>query len=336
MLFHPTAGNLEVIQRLRDKQILDLEGIHILGVYHERETYDYSGADSFMDDHPGFTVSLLEIKDSLAPGHLFQENECSRVFARLFQGSVGALFMGGPDIPPSLYNSQLHLLTEVTDPFRHYLEASYLFHLLGGYQDPKWKPWMEENREYLISGVCLGMQTLNVATGGTLVQDIPSEIYHIWHVEELLALPPEQVHLNYEEMLNAGCEAPTSYHFHPIHLTSGSFLSSGEGTETAEHPLVLSAHHQCVGSIGKELSVAATSMDGRVIEALQHTRFPHVFGVQFHPEKPGLFDRTILHSTGCGTTASFYETIADTRSYEFHLAYWGHLGRILQSVKKGR
>ena len=41
----------------------------------------------------------------------------------LFSISKGALFMGGPDIPPAVYNESVHLLTSVTDPFRHYCEA---------------------------------------------------------------------------------------------------------------------------------------------------------------------------------------------------------------------
>jgi putative glutamine amidotransferase len=334
LLFHPTAGNLEVFQQLMTQQILELKGIHILGVYHQKESYDYSESDTFLTQHPGLPVSLLKVQGNLAPGQLFRENECTPIFARLFRGSVGAFFMGGPDIPPSIYNEPHHLLTVVTDPFRHYMEASYLFHLLGGNQDPGWIPWMEQNEYYLVSGICLGMQTLNVATGGTLVQDIPTEMYHLWQVEDLLALPPDQVHSNYEGMLNAECEEPTSYHFHAIHINSGGFLSEGHGLEGTEPPMVLSSHHQCVELLGKGLYVSATSMDGKVIEAVQHIRYPYVFGVQFHPEKPGLFDPAVLHSTGCNTSASFKEAIEGTSSYGFHLAYWDRIGNLLQGLKQ--
>lgn len=333
LIFHPTAYNLELMHRLSEEQILNLDGIHVLGVYHRKEVYDFNQARAYLRENPDLPYSLREISGKLDPGSLFGNNDCSADFTRLFEHSIGALFMGGPDIPPLLYNENVNLLTRVTDPFRHYLESSYLFHLLGGSQDPLWEGFLERNRTYLISGICLGMQTLNVATGGTLVQDIPTEIYDIWEVEELLSLPPDQLHSNYRGMLAADCSTPTSYHFHAIRLDAAGFLSRKLGFDASFHPKVLSSHHQCVERLGHGWRIAASSMDGRVVEAIEHALYPHVFGVQFHPEKPGLFDSSIVHPLSCTEEINFHERIKGTGSYDFHLAYWKYLGKLLKEER---
>ncbi len=330
LLFHPTAYNVEVIQTLMNEGVFPLEAYHVLGVYHERETYDYKKAETYLDLHHVKNFSLLKIDGSLGPEDVFKKNECTPVFQKLFAQSRGALFMGGPDIPPVVYDEPVHLLTSVTDPFRHYFELTYIFHLLGGTQNRDWSPYMEQNSEYLVSGICLGMQTLHVATGGAMVQDIPSEIYGIWTADELLDGSPDQMHRNYADKLNAGCEAPTSYHFHHVSLEKGSVLTKGIGFKSKSEPLVLSSHHQALDKLGQDWEMAATSMDEKIIEAIQHKRYPNVLGVQFHPEKPGLFDPAIEHPQSCSSTINFQESIQHTDSYSFHLAYWKHLAYILQ------
>ena len=334
LLFHPTVGNLQVIQQLTENKVLDLEGIHVLGVYHGQEKYDYQLTREFLAGHPNLPFTIAACERELSADHLFMENECSDLFLRLFQHSLGALFMGGPDLPPAIYQEPVHLLTEVTDPLRHFFEASYLFHLLGGTQNTAWNPYMKEDENYLISGICLGMQTMNVSTGGTLIQDIPTEVYHCWTAEQVLALPSSQHHRNYRDKLNVGCERPTSYHFHPIRLKDNTFITSGSGITSDLNPLVLSSHHQSVEQLGKGWLVAATSMDGKIVEAIEHVEYPHVFGVQFHPEKAGLFDASIRLPRDCNNEINFKETIAGTPSYEFHLAYWRYLGTLLQGIRK--
>ncbi len=336
LLFHPTAYNLEVIQKLSDEGMLDLDGYHLLGVFHEQEAYDFQEAKNYIKSTQAKHISILRIKGSLNPENLFVLNPCSGQFKHLFSISRGALFMGGDDIPPAVYHEQAHLLTSVTDPFRHYCEASFLFHLLGGSQDLSWEPYMEKNPNYIISGICLGMQTLNVATGGTMVQDIPTEIYGIWTAEDILSLPPDQMHRNYSDKLSTGCEEPTSYHFHSIKLDKKSILAKGIGFNSKIHPLVLSSHHQAVENLGKDLFVTATSMDGKIVEAIEHSRFNNVFGIQFHPEKPGLFDPSIAHPSSCNSTINFQESIKNTESYAFHLAYWNYLGEIIQKNRGKR
>ena len=125
LLFHPTAYNLEVIQKLLDEELFQLEAYHVLGVYHPGETYDYSKAKAYIDQNKASHFSLREVKGELGPAYIFRENPASGQFEELFKGSRGALFMGGPDIPPAVYGEKVHLLTVVTDPFRHYLELCF-------------------------------------------------------------------------------------------------------------------------------------------------------------------------------------------------------------------
>jgi len=318
LLFHPTANNLQVIQHLNDEDVFSLDGYHLLGVYHELEKYDYGQALEYIEHNHTDNFSLRKITGSLGPGDLFEVNACTGQYMHLFSNSSGALFMGGPDIPPSVFSEAVHLLTTVTDPFRHYVETSYLFHLLGGNQDPGWKPYMEEREDYLISGICLGMQTMNVATGGTMIQDIPTEIYGIWNAEEILDLPPDRMHRNYADMVKTGYDDPASDHFHRIKLEDGSFLITETGYQREADPLVLSSHHQALEQLGKGWIVAAQSIDGKVVEAIEHEKYPFVFGVQFHPEKPGLFQ----------------EVIKNTDSFAFHLAYWQYMTDALQKIKR--
>jgi len=330
LLFHPTAYNLQVFQNLLDEGIFSPGDYHILGVYHEREAYDYEKTRDYLHTHPGNLFSLQLVSGDLQAENLFCKNSCTDQFSSLFKRSRGALFMGGPDIPPLTYHEKVHLLTSVTDPFRHYFELSYLFHLLGGSQDKDWIPYLEENKNYLISGICLGMQTMHVATGGTMVQDIPTELYKIWNADDLMEGDPDQMHRNYADILNTGCYAPTSYHFHRIKLEAKEVLSRGIGFKSHTAPLVLSSHHQALENLGENWVLVATSMDGKIIEAIRHSNYPHVLGVQFHPEKPGLFDPSLEHTLNCNSTINFQEVIKGSDSYDFHLAYWKYLSQILR------
>ncbi len=330
LLFHPTAYNIEVIQKLVEEGLFSLDGYHVLGVYHPGESYDYSEAQAYINPGPGSKFSLQEIQGRLGPDNIFRENDASAQFRKLFESSKGALFMGGPDIPPVTYGEEVHLLTRVTDPHRHYVELSYIFHLLGGSQNPEWIPYMEENANYLVNGICLGMQSMNVATGGSLVQDIPTELYGIWQAEDILALPPDQMHRNYMDYLNTGCEDPTSYHFHKIVLKKDMILTTGIGFTKANNPLVLSSHHQAIEELGSGWEIAASSMDGKIVEAIQHSSYPHVLGIQFHPEKPGLFDPSIEHPESCNSTINFQKAIENSDSYTFHVKFWKQLDKILQ------
>ena len=111
-----------------------------------------------------------------------------------------------------------------------------------------------------VLGVCGGMQLLNVVLGGTLVQDIPTEIEG--------ALPHEQ-------------SLPKDRPSHAILIEEGSLLARAAGR--AGPAEVNSTHHQAVGRVGRGLRVSARAPDG-VIEAIERTD-GFVLGVQWHPER---------------------------------------------------
>lgn len=336
LLFHPTAYNLEVMEKLVEEGLFPLDGYHVLGVYHPGENYDYLKSESYIDQSDKSLFSLRAIQGELDAENIFTKNPATEQFRELFNCSKGALFMGGPDIPPCVYGERVHLLTMVTDPFRHYLELSYLFHLLGGTQNEAWTPYLEDYPNYVINGICLGMQTMHVATGGSMVQDIPTEIYGIWEAEDILDLPGDQMHRNYMDYLSSGCEDPTSYHFHRIVLKEDQVLSSGTGIQPGTAPMVLSSHHQAIEDPGPQWEVIARSMDGKIIEAIHHTRYPMVLGIQFHPEKPGLFDPSVEHPRTCDSSISFQKTIANSESYDFHVAFWKQLGQFLLNNRENK
>jgi putative glutamine amidotransferase len=68
---------------------------------------------------------------------------------------------------------------------------------LGGYGNEDFEPFLKEKPKYLVTGFCLGMQTMNVATGGTLIQDIPAEIYGATTSEKTLEIGRANLHRNY-------------------------------------------------------------------------------------------------------------------------------------------
>jgi putative glutamine amidotransferase len=111
-----------------------------------------------------------------------------------------------------------------------------------------------------VFGICFGMQIINVFYGGTLFQDIFSQV-------------PDC--LKHEQGL------PTYRTSHGIGIDKNSLLYQLAGTDEAR---VNSSHHQAVDRIGRHLKMAARSLDG-VVEAIEGTKADHfILGVQWHPE----------------------------------------------------
>lgn len=105
-----------------------------------------------------------------------------------------------------------------------------------------------------ILGICRGLQVLNVAFGGTLVQDLPTAPAHRWTEE-------------------------TGDQAHTVTAPSGSFLRELYGPSFS----VNSAHHQGVEHVGAGFQIAARAEDGG-IEALQWPE-KRIYAVQWHPER---------------------------------------------------
>ena len=158
----------------------------------------------------------------------------------------GLLLTGGGDIDPTLFNEEPHAkLGEVT-PARDKLEIQLA------------KEMLRVNKPIL--GICRGLQILNVALGGAVIQDIQSQ--------------------SSNQTLQHSQKAPRSYQSHFVQVEKDTILESI--TETPKIK-VNSFHHQAVKNVPKPLIISGTASDG-IIEAVESTAHHFVLGVQWHPE----------------------------------------------------
>lgn len=119
-----------------------------------------------------------------------------------------------------------------------------------------------ERRDIPVFGICFGMQSLNVSRGGSLIQDIESDV---------------------KEPVQHRQGIPRDRNSHSIRIAAGSIIENalGVGGKTTK---VNSHHHQAIRNVGKNLRPVAWANDG-VVEAVEDTREGRfVLGVQWHPE----------------------------------------------------
>ncbi len=304
---------------------MDPGKLKIVGLYFEAENYDY---EEVIKEYTDFGFHM--IPGTIDPQNIYAENTATNEFRKVFRYSRGIIFNGGPDIPPNTYGEELSILTSIKDPYRHYFEISFLFHLLGGPQDEEFKPFMRKRPRYSVLGICLGMQTLNVASGGDLIQDIPSEIYGKNTVEEILAMDKSHQHRNYYNNFQLHPEI-RSYFLHPLKIIPGRWMDQEFNHNGSENPHVFSSHHQAIDKLGKDLRVVATSMDGKIIDAVEHTRYPNVFGVQFHPEVDYLYQGSKKYKLKPEDEMfSLREELKEAESLEFHLEFWNRFRKTVR------
>jgi putative glutamine amidotransferase len=159
----------------------------------------------------------------------------------------GLVLTGGEDVDPARYGEKRHEKVRSVNAARDATEAALILEAKA-----RGKP---------VLAICRGIQMLNVALGGTLVQDIPSQVgTEIAHDED----------------------SPRDARSHEISIEPGSLIASAVGSE---HVTVNSFHHQSVKRVAEGMRVTARSPDG-VIEGLESTDDDWwVMAVQWHPEE---------------------------------------------------
>ena len=167
----------------------------------------------------------------------------AEVLINMLEGIDGLVLTGGADYNPLWYGEQpekeLHTINSTRD-----LPELLLTRLAF-------------NRQIPILGICRGVQTMAIALGGNLVQDLKTHLKH-------------------------SQDAPRLEATHSVTITEGSTLYGLYEQET----FVNSFHHQAVKDCGSHLHVVATAPDG-VIEAVESTEQKALMGVQWHPEWMG-------------------------------------------------
>jgi len=321
---YPSTGTIRSLVALRDEGFLPKEDLIVVGCYHENEVSDYASARTLVHKKGYDWFRFHEIRGSLDSSNLFGENPCSADFRLITDKSDGIIFFGGADIPPEIYGLKTNLLTGISTPARHYMELSFVFHLLGGFQDEAFIPILASKSAYPVLGICLGEQTLNVGTGGTLIQDIWSEVYGLTFVEDVIELGQENWHNNPHRRLKPR-DGLIGYNFHRIRLLPDGAFCQWMGFESGDTPFIVSSHHQAVDKTGKGFRPVATSLDGRVVEAIAHTGYPNVLGIQFHPEFSSIYDRDtkvrLLPDDAEGFNIYTFLK-SNTPSFKFHKAIW--------------
>jgi putative glutamine amidotransferase len=158
----------------------------------------------------------------------------------------GLVLAGGADIDPHTYGQEAHAETVDTVPERDVFEIALVRAAI--------------ERDMPVLGICRGMQLINVARGGTLMQHLPERFGHHDHRRALGSFD--------------GAD-------HEVDLREGTLALRAAG-ET-RHP-TKSHHHQGVDRLGDGLEISGTSVMDGLPEAIELPGSQFVLGVQWHPE----------------------------------------------------
>ncbi|CAM3310558.1 gamma-glutamyl-gamma-aminobutyrate hydrolase family protein [Rhodothermus bifroesti] len=167
----------------------------------------------------------------------------------LFEQVDGVLLTGGADVDPVHYGQVPHPATYGIDPDRDRTELALV----------RWAVTADKP----LLGLCRGLQVLNVALGGTLIQDIPSQCPH--------ALPHDGEALG----------QPRTALLHEVTVQPNSRLAA---LLKQQRLAVNSLHHQAIDQLAPTLVATAHADDG-LIEAVEVPTCRFVLGVQWHPEE---------------------------------------------------
>jgi putative glutamine amidotransferase len=174
---------------------------------------------------------------------------------RLLDSVDGLLLTGsGPDLPPRLYGERQRYKFPLVSERR----AGFELELVR----------QARSRDLPLLAICGGMQTVNVACGGSLFQDIPSQVRHaLDHRQKTKA-----IHVS-----------------HPVAVKPKSLLDKIVDKATI---MVNSSHHQSVKKVAPSLVSSAVAPDG-IVEAIESPTHRFLLAIQWHPEF--LFERHAAH-----------------------------------------
>jgi putative glutamine amidotransferase len=176
----------------------------------------------------------------LSPGHSPDS------IRRIVSLAHGLLLTGGEDVDPARYGQEPHPELGTVNPPRDEMEFTALEEALL--------------RRMPVLAICRGCQLLNVALGGTLYQDIPSQLGgDVLH---------EQT-------------APWNQRWHGARVEPGSGLHAIFGSTELS---INSFHHQAVDRLARGLRASVWAEDG-IVEGVEGVDHPWMYGVQWHPER---------------------------------------------------
>ena len=158
----------------------------------------------------------------------------------------GFVFSGGVDIAPERFGEEIHPSCGTIHKYRDQFECI-------GFEEV-----MKTGKPIL--GICRGCQVINVFLGGSLYQDIPSQLE--------TTLPHRQTE-------------PKTQPSHPVLVTEGTPLYELTGKDKIE---ANSFHHQAIKALGEGLQVMARAEDG-IIEAVFMPSHRYLRAYQWHPER---------------------------------------------------
>ena len=162
------------------------------------------------------------------------------------EGLDGILFSGGGDVDPIIFGERATDKLGAVTPRRDDFELALAKYVI-------------EKTEKPVLGICRGIQVLNVAMGGTLHIDLPSD----------------------GKLCHSLTMYPRNVRSHEISVQPGTRLEQVMGLQGK----VNSFHHQAIKDIAEGLQVTAVSADDSVIEAVEVPGDRYILGVQWHPEE---------------------------------------------------
>ena len=157
----------------------------------------------------------------------------------------GLILAGGADIDPASYGARPHPETRGSWPERDRFELALAHAAL--------------ERDLPVLGICRGMELLNVACGGTLVQHLPDAIGSERHRH-----------------------TPGTFDDHEVRMDEGTLVARAVGSTSTG---VKSHHHQGVDELGEDLKVSGWSAEDDVVEAIELPGQAYALGVLWHPEE---------------------------------------------------